>query len=130
MRSYVGWFNVHRPHQGLGQRTPDEVHFVRDTRARAVPLRASLAISHVDGERELPVLTLRRAGSPSPSSVHSRVQDIPAVAALRPQQSDVTQVPPPTFIALFSASAAVQGRSASTYENVRRRTYAQHSGQQ
>jgi hypothetical protein len=61
MRSYVGWFNVHRPHQGLAQRTPDEVHLGRDTRAKAVPLRAALAVSHVDGERDLPMLTLRRA---------------------------------------------------------------------
>ena len=62
MRSYAfGWFNVHRPHQGLDQRTPDEVHFGRSTRATSVPLRAVLAVRHVDGDRELPVLSLRRA---------------------------------------------------------------------
>jgi hypothetical protein len=61
MRGYVTWFNEHRPHQGLGQRTPDEVHLGRDTRAKAVPLLAALAVRHLDGERELPVLSLRRA---------------------------------------------------------------------
>jgi hypothetical protein len=61
MRAYVRWFNAERPHQGLGQRTPDEVHLERDTRALQVPLLAALAVSHVDGERDLPVLTLRRA---------------------------------------------------------------------
>jgi hypothetical protein len=61
MRAYVRWFNAERPHQGLGQRTPDEVHLGRDTRAKAVPIRAALAVLHVDGERDLPVLTLRRA---------------------------------------------------------------------
>jgi putative transposase len=61
LRAYVRWFNAERPHQGLGQRTPDEVHFARDTRATAVPLLAALAVAHVEGERDLPVLTLRRA---------------------------------------------------------------------
>lgn len=58
---YVTWFNAHRPHQGLGQRTPDEVYFGRDTRARSVPLRSELVAALVDGDRALPVLSLRRA---------------------------------------------------------------------
>jgi putative transposase len=62
MRAYAfDWFNAHRPHQGLGQRTPDEVHVSRDTRAAAVPLRAALLVRHVDGDRAMPVLTLRQA---------------------------------------------------------------------
>jgi putative transposase len=61
MRAYVRWFNTERPHQGLDERTPDEVHLGHDTRAKVVPLLAALAVHHVDGERDLPVLTLRRA---------------------------------------------------------------------
>ncbi len=61
LRAYVRWFNEERPHQGLGQRTPDEVHFRKVTAARVVPLRAELVAEHVDNESELPVLRLRRA---------------------------------------------------------------------
>jgi hypothetical protein len=55
---YVSWFNEHRPHQGIGQRTPDEVHFGRDTKPRAVPLRGALAATLIDGDRALPVIRL------------------------------------------------------------------------
>ena len=58
---YVTWFNEHRPHPGLAQRTPDEVHFGRDTRPRSVPLRGELVAEFVDGDRALPVLRLRGA---------------------------------------------------------------------
>lgn len=61
LRGYVAWFNGDRPHQGLDQRTPDEVFFAHDTRAKAVPLSAALTVDHLDGDRELPVLRLRRA---------------------------------------------------------------------
>lgn len=57
----VRWFNAHRPHQGLDQRTPDEVHTGRSTRATLVPVRALLEVQCPDGERELPVLRLRPA---------------------------------------------------------------------
>ena len=57
---YVTWFNAHRPHQGLGQRTPDEIHFGRDTRPQSVPLRGELVAELVDGDLTLPVLRLRR----------------------------------------------------------------------
>jgi hypothetical protein len=60
LRAYVRWFNEERPHQGLGQRTPDEVHFMKVTAAREVPLRAELVAGHMDSNRELPVLRLRR----------------------------------------------------------------------
>ena len=61
LRGYVRWFNEERPHQGLGQRTPDEVHFGRATAARAVPLCAELVAENIDGDHDLPVLRLRRA---------------------------------------------------------------------
>ena len=58
---YVTWFNEHRPHQGLGQRTPDEVYFGRDTRPQSVPLRGELVADLVDDDCALPVLRLRAA---------------------------------------------------------------------
>ena len=58
---YCAWFNQHRPHQGLGHKTPDEVHAGMSTRPAAVPLRAALVVRHVGGDRELPVLSLRPA---------------------------------------------------------------------
>jgi hypothetical protein len=45
----------------LGQRTPDEIFNGRDTRAKAVPLRAVVRVEHLRGDRELPVLSLRHA---------------------------------------------------------------------
>jgi putative transposase len=61
LASYVAWFNAHRPHQGLGQRTPDEVYFDRPTAAASVPVRAALEVRCHDGHHDLPVLTLRHA---------------------------------------------------------------------
>jgi putative transposase len=59
LSAYADWFNRHRPHQGLGQRTPDEVHHGTSTRATSVPLRAVLEAQPLDGDRHLPVLRLR-----------------------------------------------------------------------
>ena len=61
LSGYVRWFNEHRPHQGMDQRTPDETHYARSTRATSVPLRAVLAVAAVAGDRQLPVLALRPA---------------------------------------------------------------------
>jgi putative transposase len=62
LRGYATWFNAHRPHQGLGGRTPDEAHFGKSTRAKHVALRAAVEVTHMDSDRQLPVLRLRRAG--------------------------------------------------------------------
>jgi putative transposase len=61
IQAYAHWFNTARPHQGLGNLTPDEVYFRRSTRARAVPLHPALEVRHLDGDRRLPVLRLRPA---------------------------------------------------------------------
>jgi hypothetical protein len=62
LRQYaLVWFNAHRPHQGLGGRTPDEVHLGKSTRSTLVPLRAAVDVRHLDDERQLPVLRLRHA---------------------------------------------------------------------
>lgn len=59
LAAYATWFNEHRPHQGLGQLTPDEVHFGTSTRAKSVPRRAVLEAKPLAGDRHLPVLRLR-----------------------------------------------------------------------
>jgi len=83
---YCIWYNHHRPHQGLGGRTPDEVYFdcppanekrrfePRRDYPRGSPcaepwakvkgrcgVRLDLRISHLEGRRHLPVVALRQA---------------------------------------------------------------------
>jgi putative transposase len=59
LATYATWSNEHRPHQGLAQRTPDEVHYGTPTRAKSVPLRAVLEAEPLAGDHHLPVLRLR-----------------------------------------------------------------------
>jgi putative transposase len=86
LTSYVGWFSEHRPHQGLGGRTPNEVRFGRkpanenariEPRAQwprrspcALPKAAQrgrsgrvveLVVQHHGGDGRLPVVELRSA---------------------------------------------------------------------
>jgi putative transposase len=62
LRHYaLDWFNRERPHQGLGLGTPDEVYFGRRRRTRLAPSRATLGVRFLHGDRELPILRLRRA---------------------------------------------------------------------
>jgi len=61
LQAYAAWFNAERPHQGLGQRTPHEIHFGTCTRARAVPLRPALVVMAHDAEGVLPVVRWRHA---------------------------------------------------------------------
>ena len=75
---YTHWYNSHRPHQGLGGRTPDEVylgqvhaqdqprHEPRAGQAPAASVAAvqgtpRLHVSFLEGRRHLPVVQLRRA---------------------------------------------------------------------
>jgi transposase InsO family protein len=70
--AYVVWYHEHRPHQGLGGRTPREVldaggKKVTSRRPRAPPKRRSkmrsrrLVVSFVEARRHLPVVNLQRA---------------------------------------------------------------------
>ena len=64
LECYRTWFNEHRPHQGLGLRSPAEAARVQVARCRRNPLegeRFTLAVDHVGGHRALPIYTLRRA---------------------------------------------------------------------
>jgi hypothetical protein len=62
LEKYAWWFNTERPHQGLGNRSPDEVH---DERRHPPPQRApgsaTIAVRFLGNDRALPILRLRRA---------------------------------------------------------------------
>ena len=64
---YLAWYNQHRPHQGLGGRTPleaiepDEPTRPRfETRGRR-GVKLKLAVSHFQGQRHLPLVELHHA---------------------------------------------------------------------
>ena len=78
--AYLLWYRQHRPHQGVGGRTPQERLSIRQgdagadartssdartKRQRGPPRRPKrplrLVVSYVDGRRHLPVIELRRA---------------------------------------------------------------------
>ena len=70
--AYLVWYHEHRPHQGLGGRTPREVldvggKRVRSRRPRAPPVRHSkmrprrLVVSFIETRRHLPVVSFKRA---------------------------------------------------------------------
>ena len=61
LRRYVGWFNEERPHQGIDQRTPDQVYFRRRRKARRYLERGRLEVQLVEGDRRLPVLRFQSA---------------------------------------------------------------------
>ena len=62
LRRWARWHNGHRPHQGLGRRTPDDV-YRRSRPRKARDLTAGTSqVRFLDGESRLPILRLRRAG--------------------------------------------------------------------
>ncbi len=61
LQSFALWINRERPHQSLGNRTPDEVHSGRARRPRHTATRGVLAVRFVGGDHRLPVLRLRHA---------------------------------------------------------------------
>ncbi len=58
---YVSWFNGWRPHGSLSSRSPDEVFFGRPPRRLRPVKRATLHVRFLDGDRRLPIFTLRPA---------------------------------------------------------------------
>ena len=61
LKTWQRWHNGHRPHQGLGQRTPDDVYRRRRPRRARCVTAGTLSVRFLDGDRRLPVLRLRRA---------------------------------------------------------------------
>lgn len=58
---WARWHNGDRPHQGLGQRTPDDVYFERRPRTVRDVTAGTLSVRFLDGDPLLPILRLRRA---------------------------------------------------------------------
>jgi len=61
LRRWARWYNGERPHQGLGQRTPDYVCRMRRPRRMRNTSTGALSVRFLDGDHRLPVLRLRRA---------------------------------------------------------------------
>ena len=61
LRRWARWFNDHRPHQGLDQRTPDDVYRARPPRRTRDLTAGVLSVRFLDGDDRLPILRLRRA---------------------------------------------------------------------
>ncbi len=61
LKLYARWFNEARPHQGLDQRTPEQVYCGRRRKARRHLESGGLEVHHLGGDRRLPVLRFSRA---------------------------------------------------------------------
>jgi putative transposase len=61
LRRYAAWFNLERPHQGLDQRTPDDVYFDRPAEPTRETTAGALSVRFLDGDYRLPILRLSRA---------------------------------------------------------------------
>jgi transposase InsO family protein len=61
VRRWVRWYNTARPHQGLAQRTPDEVYRARQPKPVRDVTAGALAVRFLDGDHRLPILRLRAA---------------------------------------------------------------------
>ena len=61
LRRYARWYNRERPHWGLANRTPDEVHRRQPARVPRGLTAGRLCLRFLDGDRRLPILRLARA---------------------------------------------------------------------
>ena len=61
LRLWARWFNGARPHQGIGQRTPDQAFFRRRRPRRRHFEQGLLEVHLLGGERRLPILRLSQA---------------------------------------------------------------------
>ena len=61
LRRYRAWFNEERAHQGLDQRTPDDVFFERPETPTRDLAGGTLHVRFHDGDRRLPILRVRDA---------------------------------------------------------------------
>lgn len=58
LRRWCRWHNAERPHQGLGQQTPDDIYRHRPPRPTRNLTGGTLHVRFFDGDRRLPVLRL------------------------------------------------------------------------
>ena len=61
LKTWQRWHNGHRPHQGLGQRTPDDVHRRHRPRKMRSVTAGVLSVRFLDGDHRLPILRLANA---------------------------------------------------------------------
>ena len=61
LRRWARWHNGHRPHQGLGQRTPDDIYRDRPPKPVRDTTAGTLYVRFLHGDKRLPILRLRRA---------------------------------------------------------------------
>jgi hypothetical protein len=61
LRRYARWVNQERPHQGRGNRTPDQVYRGRPSGAVRNVTSGMLHVRFLDGDRRLPILRLANA---------------------------------------------------------------------
>ena len=60
-RWWARWHNTGRPHQGLGQQTPDDVYRDRPPRPVRDGTTGALSVRFLGGDKRLPVLRPQRA---------------------------------------------------------------------
>ena len=61
LRRWQLWHSGHRPHQGLGQRTPDDVYRRRRPHKVRHLTAGTLSVRFLEGDPRLPILRLRDA---------------------------------------------------------------------
>lgn len=61
IQRYIFWHGRYRPHQGLGGATPDELFSPRPKRCLQEEPIQGLRLTHVDGDRKLPIYQRRMA---------------------------------------------------------------------
>ncbi len=61
LERYRRWFNGERPHQGQGQRTPDDIYYARPEEPTRDVTGGRLHVRFRDGDLRLPILRLRNA---------------------------------------------------------------------
>lgn len=61
LRRYARWYNRERPHWGLANRTPAEVHCQQPERVPRRLTMGTLSVRFLHGDRRLPILRLARA---------------------------------------------------------------------
>jgi putative transposase len=59
LSGYAAWYNLERPHEGLGLRTPEDIFRACSVRTRPPVEAGKLEVRLLEGDRRLPVFRLR-----------------------------------------------------------------------